>query len=86
MVVSIKELLDNVALQNGHANWDLAMHRLDSKSLHLLYIEAIKKASGRAFNKGWKERARLVSYPKVKLELLKTKEYDYVQQTLISQL
>ena len=82
MVVSIKDLLDHIARRNGHANWDLAVHRLDQKSLHNLYLIAIKESTGRGFNEGWKERSRRVSYPKNKLDECKTKAYNSAQQKL----
>jgi len=85
MVIPIKDLLQQVARENGHANWDLATYRLDQKSLHELYIKVIQKATSRGFNKGWSERARLVSYPRNKLEEIKQKEHQYINEKLLEQ-
>lgn len=82
MIESIKNLLNQVAVQNGHANWQVAEHRLDQKSLHELYVKVIHAASGRAFNKGWNERASHVSYSKKSLGEVHTKEHTYMRQKL----
>lgn len=83
MVISIKDLLQSAARKNGHANWDLAVYRLDQKALHELYVEVIKEATARGFNKGWKERSSHVSYPKNKLQEVHSNEHKYIQQKLM---
>lgn len=83
MIIPLKELKDNIARQNGHANWDLAKDRLSESEIEKLYEIVILKSTERGFAKGWKERGSRVSYPKTKLDEFRAKEVGYIKQTLL---
>lgn len=85
MIIPIKDLLDSVARRNGHANWQLCLYRLSPDEIHKLMCSVIQESTERGFTAGWSERAKRVSYPKEKLQEIKSKEMSYIKHKLLPQ-
>ena len=83
MIVPTKDLLDSVARRNGHANWIVALYRLNADDVHKLMCSAIQESTERGFTAGWNERAKRVSYPKSKLDEIKSKEIRNIKHKLL---